>query len=107
MLLVADQNADSANFERDSDALRTLVPSPYRVQTAFSGALGEAGAHQALTDGVNAGQLIVNYSGHGSTQIWGNGGQLLTNADVPAWTNGTRLPLIVAMNCLNGLFNGI
>ena len=26
---------------------------------------------------------------------------------MPAWTNATRLPLVVAMNCLNGLFNGI
>ncbi|MGH9144342.1 MAG: C25 family cysteine peptidase [Vicinamibacterales bacterium] len=107
VLLVADQNSDTGNFEQASTNLSTIVPSDYRVHTDFLGALGDGPAHQALTDAVNNGQLIVNYSGHGSTQIWGGNGQLLTNGDVPAWTNASRLPLVVAMNCLNGLFNGI
>ena len=67
--------------------------------------MGDGPAHQALTDAVNAGQLLVNYSGHGSTRLWGSNGELLTNDDVPAWTNGATLPFVVAMNCLNGLFS--
>ena len=58
---------------------------------------------------VNQGQLIVNYLGHGSSYIWGKTGELLTTADIPAnWsTTGSRLPFVVAMNCLNGFFQGI
>ena len=58
---------------------------------------------------VNQGQLIVNYLGHGSTYVWGNPGQLLGTADIPAnWsTTGSRLAFVVAMNCLNGFFQGI
>ena len=107
ILLVADQNGADATFERTSRSLSALVASGYRVQTIFSGVLGDGPAHQALAQALNDGQLIVNYSGHGSTRLWGRNGQLLTNDDVPSLVNATRLPLVVAMNCLNGLFNGI
>ena len=32
---------------------------------------------------------------------------LLTAADVPALTNGSRLPLVVALTCLNGMFQSL
>ncbi len=55
---------------------------------------------------MSQGQLLVNYLGHGSTNLWGSG--LLSSADLIAqWRPGSRLPLVVAMNCLNGLFFGI
>ena len=58
---------------------------------------------------VNQGQLIVNYLGHGSTYIWGTTGELLATADIGSnWTTtGSRLPFVIAMNCLNGFFQGI
>jgi hypothetical protein len=58
-------------------------------------------------DRVNEGQLIVNYTGHGSATLWdGQPPFLASNNDVTAsWRNISRLPFVVAMNCLNGLFN--
>ncbi|HZP48857.1 MAG TPA: C25 family cysteine peptidase [Vicinamibacterales bacterium] len=106
VLLVADENDDTSNFERFADRLNALVPPTYATSRINRGPLGPA-AHQTLIDQVNSGQLIVDYSGHGSVQIWGKEGDLLTNDDVASWTNASRLPFVVAMNCLNGLFTQV
>lgn len=107
VLLVSDENDDTSNFERFADRLNLLVPSTYETTRINRGPLG-ASAHQALTDQVNRGHLIVDYSGHGSVQLWGKRGDLLTNDDIAAsWTNAARLPFVVAMNCLNGLFTQV
>ena len=74
----ADQNSDTGNFEQASNNLRTAVPSDYRVHTDFLGALGDGPAHQALTDAVNNGQLIVNYWGTARRRFGAAMAQLLT-----------------------------
>jgi hypothetical protein len=107
VLLVADQNDDTSNFEQSSTDLSAGLPVDYAAHQIFRGALGDAVAHQALIDSVNNGQLLVNYAGHGSVQLWGSNGELLTNDDVTSWRNRTRLPFVVAMNCLNGLFDQV
>jgi hypothetical protein len=108
VLLVADGNDGISNFEQYSAELSALLPPDYTAHQVFRGTLGGDVAHQTIIDRVNDGQLIVNYAGHGSVQIWGSDGDLLTNDDVTAsWRNATRLPFVVAMNCLNGLFNQI
>ena len=107
VLLVADQNEATDNFERSSGELSALVPQGYAVRQVFSGASGTAAARAELLAAVNQGQLIVNYTGHGSVSVWGKDGTLLTAEDVGEWDNGSRLPLVVAMNCLNGFFHGI
>ena len=55
--------------------------------------------------GINAGQLFVNYNGHGSVEIWGS--NLLDDTAASALNNGGRLPFVVAMNCLNGFFHDV
>ena len=108
VLLVAGQSDDTSNFGQFSATLGALVPNDYTVHQVFTDTLGSDAAHQAIVDRVNDGQLIVNYAGHGSVDLWGSDDDLLTNGDVTAsWQNATRLPFVVAMNCLNGLFNGI
>jgi hypothetical protein len=108
VLLVADQNGDTVNFEHYSTDLGELLPAGYTGQQVFRGVLGDEFAHQDLINGVNAGQLIVNYVGHGSTRLWGGNGELLTTEDVASsLRNASRLPFVVAMNCLNGAFNAI
>jgi hypothetical protein len=108
VLLVADQNDDMSDFEASTEALVRFVPRDYAVQRVFTGVSGPEVARLQLLDAVNRGQLIVNYTGHGSVRIWGTDGTLLTTDDVAsAWHNGSQLPLVVAMNCLNGFFHGI
>jgi hypothetical protein len=107
VLLVAGENDEGADFEEATQELQRSVPTTYQVQRVLSGVSGAESAREQLLDSVNHGQLIVNYIGHGSVRVWGREA-LLTNEDVTsAWHNAGRLPLVVAMNCLNGFFHGI
>jgi len=56
--------------------------------------------------GIDQGPLIVNYVGHGSTQVW-TGSGILSASDVPTLTNGKKVPFFVTMTCLNGLFQDV
>ncbi len=61
---------------------------------------------KAFVDALNDGALIVNFSGHGAAGAM----QYLFSTGFPDWEylnqvrNGGRLPLILALSCLNGLF---
>jgi hypothetical protein len=84
------------------------VPASYNVKRVFRGALGADETRFELTGAVNEGQLIVNYTGHGSMRVWGHDALLLTADDIrDSWRNNARLPFVVAMNCLNGFFHEI
>jgi hypothetical protein len=65
-----------------------------------------AGAPQAseeIVRDLNEGSAIVGYFGHGSVTQWGKD-NLFTVKDSAALQNGERLPLIINMTCLAGLF---
>jgi hypothetical protein len=65
-----------------------------------------AGAPQAseeIVRDLNAGSAVVGYFGHGSVTQWGKD-NLFTVKDGAALQNGERLPLIINMTCLTGLF---
>ena len=61
---------------------------------------------RAFVDALNAGALLLNYSGHGGAAhlAW------MFSLDMPDWgylghvQNGARLPLVVALSCFNGIF---
>lgn len=61
---------------------------------------------KAFLDALNDGALIVNFSGHGAAGAM----QYLFSTGYPDWEylnqvrNGGRLPLMMALSCLNGLF---
>ena len=58
-----------------------------------------------LISSLNQGPLLVNYLGHGSTEIWRGG--LLTSDDALTLSNGVRLSFLVSMTCLNGMFHDV
>lgn len=101
VLLVSDTN-DSFDFEAASAELRALVPAGVGVEEIRRAQWGN-GARDKLVESLNRGQMIVNYTGHGSVDMWR--GQLLSSADARGLTNGDRLPLFVIMTCLNGYFH--
>jgi hypothetical protein len=101
-ILVADLTADF-DFEAASSTVGALLPSGFSVQRVFRSTAGDAAAHQAAVDGINAGALVVNYFGHGTEASW-NGG-LLAGGDSASLTNGTRLPFVTDMTCWNGWFS--
>jgi len=102
VLLVADAN-DGYDFEAASEALQMMVPENFSVETIFRGQT--PAAREQLIEALHRGVWLINYLGHGSVELWR--GNLLTSADADILTNGSRLPVIVAMTCLNGMFHDL
>ena len=58
-----------------------------------------------VSNAVNAGRGIINYTGHGSSTSWGTTG--FNNADVDALVNDDMLPFIFSVACVNGNFANV
>lgn len=105
-LMVADADDPSMIFAQQSQAVQQLLPQNITSTDVFAGTLGTEAARQTLVDGINNGQLLVNYNGHGSVEVWSSGA-LFDSTQAGALTNGNKLPLFVIMNCLNGFFHDV
>lgn len=101
-LLISDVN-DEFNFEQASTQVRQVLPNTLQVEEVKRGPEGDAAAKAHLLEAIQRGQKFVNYTGHGSINLWH--GNLLTSDDARALTNGNKLPLFIIMTCLNGYFN--
>jgi len=55
-----------------------------------------------VSDKVNEGVSVINYTGHGSTTRWSTSGFAVSN--VNALTNDNMLPFVFSVACLNGDF---
>lgn len=105
-LFVADNPDAAGNFPLESEIIiQTYVPEHYLVERLYynSSDYTPASARQAILQALNSGQLLVHYSGHGTTQQWAGEG-LLRVADMPALANGSLLPLFLPMTCAEGYF---
>lgn len=105
-LIVADTNDPDVSFTQAAQSVQGLLPSNLNATDVFAGNLGTATANQDLLSEINSGQLLVNYNGHGSVQVWGGGG-LFDDTMAASLTNGNKLPFFVIMNCLNGFFHDV
>ena len=104
-LMVADMN-DTENFAKDSQLVQAQLPSSIQVTDVFLSTMSIPDAQQAILTAINAGQLVVNYSGHGSEDEW-SGDNLFNATEASALTNGTSLPVFLIMDCLNGFFQDV
>jgi uncharacterized repeat protein (TIGR01451 family) len=104
-LMVADRD-DNETFSQDTQIVQAQLPAKVNASDIFVGVLGPATAQQELIDGINSGQVLVNYLGHGSEEQW-SGSDILDTNSVDALTNGSQLPVFLIMNCLNGLFQDV
>jgi hypothetical protein len=77
-----------------------------QVTDIFASTLSIAEAQQGIVTAINSGQLLVNYTGHGSEDQW-SGDNLFDNAAVSTLTNGSSLPVFLIMDCLNGFFQDV
>jgi hypothetical protein len=102
VLLASDAN-DGYNFSGINEELRRLMPEGMRVEEVIRGTGEEAEIKRRLIEGINRGQTIVNYNGHGSVDQWR--GDLLMNGDAAVLTNTERLAVFIMMTCMNGYFN--
>ena len=102
-LMVADENDAQIDFEGITSTLKTLLPDDWTVEEILKGQSGAATNAELLAK-LNEGQQLVNYIGHGSTEIWGD---LLSSSDIANLSNGAKLPFFVSLTCLNGFFHDI
>jgi hypothetical protein len=102
ILTVADANL-GYDFVRGNQNIRQALPAEMSV-TAINREDGEAAAvRQQIIDRINAGPLMVNFFGHGSTGVWTSGG-IFRLDDAAGLTNEQRPSLMVMLTCLNGAF---
>ncbi|HJQ68022.1 MAG TPA: C25 family cysteine peptidase [Blastocatellia bacterium] len=101
VLLVSDIG-DTYNFEDATTQLRALIPTDVRVERIDRGRMPAAEAKEKLIEILNRGPKVVNYTGHGSINLWR--GDLLTAGDVLDLTNEQNQPLFITMTCLNGYY---
>jgi hypothetical protein len=104
-MLVADVDDPTVSFSTAALSVQKMLPSSLEVTDVFASVVGPGNAHNDILSGINAGQLLVNYNGHGSVQIWGSG--LFDDSAAASLTNGNKLPVFFLMNCLNGFFHDV
>jgi len=104
-LMVADM-PDTENFTKDSQVVQAQLPSSIQATDVFLSAMSIPDAQQAILAAINSGQLIVNYSGHGSEDEW-SGENLFNGTEASTLTNGNSLPVFLIMDCLNGFFQDV
>jgi uncharacterized repeat protein (TIGR01451 family) len=106
VLFVADNPDNAGNFYHLSDRIADgFLPAPYSAQKVYykltHPTVGET--RTALANAINEGRLLVNYVGHAGTQGWASE-YLFGVKHVPDLANAGRLPLMVAMSCLDGYY---
>ena len=100
VLAVAD--GQDAAFRAEAQRFLDQFPADYQKDLINP----PAGAPQAgaeIAGELNEGSALVGYFGHGSVTQWGKD-NLFTVKDVASLQNGDRLPLVINMTCLTGLF---
>jgi uncharacterized repeat protein (TIGR01451 family) len=105
-LFVADKDDTVNFFTQDTHVVQAQLPSNLNVTDVFTGTVGRDTARQEIIAGINSGQLLVNYLGHGSETQW-SGENLFDESAAAALTNGSQLPVFLIMNCLNGFFQDV
>jgi len=101
-LFVADASPEF-DFASVAASLSQMLPPSIASQTIDFAKTSDA--HADIMAAMNSGSLLVTYVGHASVEIWDNG--VFSSADAATLTNGNRLPVVVALNCLNGYFHDV
>ena len=102
-LIVADAPDPFSDFDKKGEVLKAGLSGQLALEEIYA-RRGEDAARAKLLTKLNQGQLVVGYLGHGSVEMWSQD-SLLTSRDARALTNGSRLPFLVSLTCLNGYFH--
>ncbi len=104
---VADNADEAGDFAAASEMIAsTYVTSPFSSQRIYftPPATMISTTRQAVLDHLNAGALIVQYTGHSSWRQWATE-NFLSLDDVPALHNDFRWPIVVEMTCFTSAFH--
>ncbi|MBV8517447.1 MAG: hypothetical protein JO197_08605 [Acidobacteria bacterium] len=104
-VLVSD--ADPAvDFTGNIAALRDPLPENVQVEEVNVASEGATAARSRLLEAFDSGALLIGFAGHGSVEEW-TAASLFSRTDALALDNGARLPLVIALTCLNGYFHDV
>ena len=99
-LFVAD-TPNTYDFPGVATSLVSMLPAGMTSQTIRFDQSPDP--HSATISAISSGQLLVNFIGHGSVEIWSE--SVFQSADAASLTNGSKLPVAILMTCLNGYFH--
>jgi hypothetical protein len=102
-LLVSGTNDSADPFDTYTAAVQALLPSSVTVTKIQQSS--DANAATDLMTAMNSGQGLVNFVGHGSTEVWEGG--LFDSTAATSLTNGAATPFVISMTCLNGYFQDV
>jgi hypothetical protein len=101
ILAVAD--GQDPTFKGDAQAFLDLFPQSFPRQL-YAPAADVSRANTEVSSALSKGEWLVAYFGHGSINMWGKD-RLFTNGDIAALASQPRLPIVIQMTCLTGLFS--
>jgi len=105
-IFIADDKDSAGDFAALSDAIiADYLPAWFTPERLYLKATlpDAAAARTAIGAAIDAGALLLQYTGHGSPSRWTHE-EIWTLADVPGLQNGPRLPVVMTFNCLDGYF---
>ncbi len=95
--------SNDAAFESSLEEAAQFLPDHYTVKSAYR---REGATTASISTDIEEGAAMVSFLGHGNVGFWadsGINGPYFGIDDAAALANFTRLPFVVALNCLNGL----
>ncbi len=115
-LFVADNTDSAGDFRAASDGIivghlpsdldvtRAYLPGSLISVPAVPASAEEIAQTRAIiSNTLQSGVWMVQYTGHGAIDLWAAEGLWTTN-DIPGLTNGNRLPVVMTFNCLDGYY---
>jgi len=103
LLVAGADDSPGDNFEAYTASVQGLLPGAVKYGEVLAATDPSASAH--LLTQLNTGQSLVNFVGHGSSEIWADG--LLSSEQAMTLTNGQSTPFVLSMTCLNGYFQDV
>ncbi len=101
--------SDGAIHTSQADELATrYTPNAYEKQKIYlveyptvNSAVGrrKPDVNRSIIDAINAGTLIINYTGHGNERLWAHEAVFTREEDIPRLKNADRLTFLVGATC--------
>lgn len=106
VLMVADS---AAAFANSSDFMVNyyIAPNDFAVTKVYRGVspnVDPVVARAAIQQNINDGKLFLNYTGHGTVDMWSSDPGLLRANDVPLLNNDGKPTIALGMTCMEGYF---
>ncbi|MEZ5017168.1 MAG: type IX secretion system sortase PorU [Flavipsychrobacter sp.] len=113
---IADDEDNAGPHMEDAEILDSIVQKNSNIYNATKvyqdalpvistpGGSRAPAANKLINDAVFKGTLLMNYSGHGNTQVLSHE-RILTQDDYNSWKNNDRMPFMVTATCDYGQFD--